>query len=163
MDKNFILKIDNNSTRVIVLDCGKKLEVKQNKYVLAFLQAQGLPGPSSDLITGIAGENIETGKVVYYRDGFFYNASFDDPYLKTASALFFAFSNNSALLGAQIQLKLYGFVNVASVVTPNTFYYLGSNGDIVGIAPTSGIILLVGQATTSSFLISFGNPIILRE
>lgn len=163
MDKNFVIKIDNSASRIIVLDCGKKLEVKPKKYVLAFLQSQGLPGPASDLITGIAGENIEAGKVLYYENGFFYKASHDNTYLKTAPILFFAFSNNSATMGTQIQLKLYGFVTPSVTITPNTYYYLGSNGDIVETAPSTGIILLVGQSTTTNLLISFGNPIILRE
>lgn len=164
MNKVYHLHVDKNASRVVVLQCGKKLEVKPRKFIVAFTQQQGLPGPASDLLTGVAGEDIEVGKTVYFRNGAFYKASFDDPNILNNPQIFFAFSNNSATFGTQIQVKLYGFVNIAGqTLIPNTFYYLGSNGSIIETMPTSGILMIVGQSLNAhDLLINLGNPFLLR-
>lgn len=94
--------------------------------------------------TFIAGENINGHKVVYLKDGKIYTASNDN--LECVNKIV-GMSTTSALSGEQIIIKRKGIVplNLWGLI-PNSIYYLGINGNLTNVAPTSGAWAIMGVA-----------------
>lgn len=94
--------------------------------------------------TFIAGENINGHKVVYLKNGKLYTASNDN--LECINTIV-GMSTSSALSGESIVIKIKGIVslNLWGLI-PNSIYYLGMNGNLTSIAPTSGAWAIMGVA-----------------
>ena len=158
------LHVKKNESRFMILErTPPKLIVTDNKKYILLIQQQGLPGAASDLQTITLGEDVSRGNILYLNAGKFYKASNNTQFILDNPVISFAFANSDGFANSQIQVRKYGNLFVPSAgFTSDTFYYLGVNGGIINTPPTSGLLMLVGQAiTTQDLLIEWGTPILV--
>jgi hypothetical protein len=121
-----------------------------------------IPPSSATLdITGVAGETLTAGQVVYLSDG---------SGARTAGQWFKADNGNSyssispeigvvpftIASGASGSIRLLGLMTGLSSLTPGTIYYVGTNGGFTATKPTNSRI--IGQADSTTSLVIIPNP-----
>ena len=94
--------------------------------------------------TFIAGEALSGHKIVYLKDGKVFTASNDN--LDCINSIV-GITQNACLANEQIVIKRKGIVslNLWGLI-PNSIYYLGINGNLTNVAPTSGAWAIMGVA-----------------
>jgi hypothetical protein len=167
------MAIDPKS-RLVIISQPKKLTVEDNKpalvvrnekKIIAFQAQQGLPGVPGDGLNLICGEDIDFGNIVYVKtDNNAYNAGYLLPELLSDFIPTFFMAQGTGTSGQEIFFKYHGFIEFpVSILLPGQIYYLGENGQITSTPPTSGLMLVVGQAITeTTFLLRFQESILLR-
>lgn len=104
-------------------------------------------GGANDTLTGIAGEVLGGGKLVYLSAGkfFLYDAS------NTALAdLAFGITKGAAILNASVDVQYIGiFTEVGLGLTPNIEYYAGLTG-LLTSTPNNTVITSVGIAVNAN-------------
>jgi hypothetical protein len=111
-------------------------------------------------IQAIAGEVISATKLVYMIDETTCGLS-DKDILSKKDAIGIAL--NAALPGSSVDILLFGrFVDLFFTYPVNTSLYLGNNGNITDIAPSTGYSVLIGKGLgTGAIFIDIERPIIL--
>ncbi len=157
---DLILQIKKLENKFLVSPC-KKYTIYAKQPQIVCISKQGLPGPSSDILTVKISEGISSGDIVFFKEGFFLKADSSDPYLRDNTIDYFAFATNSASPESEVQIKQFGiYSNINWNLVSGKVYYLGLTGGIVEIPPVTGLVLPVGIAiNTTDLLIKFGTPI----
>lgn len=108
-------------------------------------------------ITCTAGEIIGGDKLVKIINGKIYVASNTD--IETSYGPIIGFTSNAVNQDETVVVKNKDIIDYA-LITSGTTYFLGENGDITNIAPSSGILQVIGFGIdTNKIMIDIGLPI----
>ena len=108
--------------------------------------AQGPAGASTKTYT--SGMDIVVNRLVYVKNGLAYHA--DNSTFDTASHVV-GLATQSVSSGGSLQVLAFGDrTDVSWTFTGNEQLWLGSNGQLLTMAPTSGILVQVGVVTSST-------------
>lgn len=134
-------------------------ETKKPLVLIAGIRGDKGEDGKSELITAVAGENISALKPCYLYDGKVYqfknNVEYIDYYL--------GLSTTAALKDNQITIKTIGLLNDAAFSFNYGRVYLGVDGGLTQIAPTTGNIKLIGSSCGNNDLILKENDFIILE
>lgn len=109
------------------------------------IQAAGGGGTGSDTYTGIAGQNLGGGKLVYLQGGLFFLYDASDPLLADTA---FGITKAAALSGASVDVQISGiYTEVGLGLTTDVEYYAGLTG-LLTTSPTNVVITSIGIAVT---------------
>jgi hypothetical protein len=109
----------------------------------------GVIGGAYETYTGIAGENLGGGKLVYLNAGKFYLYNANDTALADAA---FGITQAAAVADAAVTIQLSGvFTEVGMGLTPGTEYYADING-LFTTTPTAVVSTFIGIAITADSL-----------
>lgn len=90
-----------------------------------------------------AGEILNGHRLVYLKDSKAYKASNDNP---DCFNRIVGMTVNAALEDELVNVKQGKIVNPGWALSPNTLYYLGIDGEITSVPPTSGILQAIGYS-----------------
>lgn len=118
-------------------------------------------GGGSDTYTGIAGENLGGGKLVYLQAGKFY--LFDANNIALADMVF-GITKTAALINTSVDIQISGvYTEVGLGLTADTEYYAGINGLMVSDSTPYSTSTLMGIALTpDTFKIEIQQTIIIN-
>ena len=93
-----------------------------------------------------------------------YKAGYNLPDLLSFFNVSFFMSQATATAGNPLFCRFKGKISFTNpILTPGNIYYLGENGQMTDIPPTTGIMLVIGSALTETdFFVNFQQPILLR-
>lgn len=129
-------------------------------FVIATGEAQlrGPPGPGISTLV-YAGETISALRVVYERLGKSYLLNPSD---SANIDLRLGLSSTAGELGTGINVQVLGSFDDSSWNWSEGLVFLGPNGTLTQVAPTSGWLLVVGFASSPTRItLNFGTPILL--
>lgn len=153
-----IVSVNNSNLKVVVNPIPSPL-VK----VIGIQGAKGAKGDTSFIssyITRTAGTTISGQRAVIIRNNLVYYASTTD--LSSAFAVT-GISLNSALAGDMVEIVVYGEVEFSFWNWEvGKFVYVGQDGHLTQEAPTSGYVLIIARAISSTRLfVNIQTPILL--
>jgi len=152
-------------SRLITIEKPKKLVLQEENKILVLSSQQGLSGAPGDGGTFISAEDVSYGDILYFKaDGFVYKAGNNLPDLLSFFNVSFFMSQATATAGNPLFCRFKGKISFTNpILTPGNIYYLGENGQMTDIPPTTGIMLVIGSAITETdFFVNFQQPILLR-
>lgn len=155
----------NPDLKIITIEKPYRLSVKENNRVLTFIAQQGLPGIPGDGDTFLCEEEINYGDILYFKsDGKVYKASYNSTDITENHIISFFMAQGSSQAGSSIFCRFYGKIIFPNpIFTPRSVYYLGENGQITDIPPTTGLMLVIGSAISETdFFVNIQQPILLR-
>lgn len=104
-----------------------------------------------------AGEVINGHRLIYLKDGLAYKASYDNPECFNRIV---GMSVNAANLGEMVTVRNGKIVNPGWGLTANALYFLGLDGQLTTVPPTTGILQEVGYSVeTNEFYVNINSAI----
>ena len=151
--KNIATSVDGTSSVAIDIKLDKNIDSNAGATVGFVSQAQWL------IVEKIAGENIETHRMIRFQDAdtVVYSKS-NGSY---AEAKPIGISITSAVTNGKVKILILGIVEGTDFTWPNgTRLFLGPNGTITSTVPTSGYSTIIGESLAVGVIsLSIGTPI----
>ena len=97
----------------------------------------------------IAGEYIEEFKVVYYKNDKIWIAD----HTNTLAPHTIGVATQSRALGQPCKVRTGGKIEIAGVNFTQPFVYLGVNGELTEIMPTTGYTIIIGRVVGSNSIV----------
>jgi hypothetical protein len=165
LDPNSKLITIEKPYKLTIEDNSKKLFLREEKKIINLIAQQGLPGIPGDGNNFVCSEEIDFGDILYFKTGTLYKASYDSLDLKDNFIVsFFMAQGSSTIPNSEIFCRFKGRLTFSTPhLIPDSIYYLGLNGKISLTPPTSGVMLVIGNAITETdFFLNIQQPILLR-
>lgn len=151
--KNIATSVDGVSSVSVNINLDKNIDSSAGATVGFVSQAQWL------IVEKVAGENIDTHKMIRFQDANTVVYSKSDGVYADAKPI--GISITSAITGGKIKVLILGIVEGSDFPWANgTRLFLGPNGTITSTVPTSGYSTIIGEALAVGVIsLSIGTPI----